>query len=41
MRAVVQRVKHARVTVQGETVGQIDKGLLIFLGVERTITTVT
>jgi len=33
MRAVVQRVKMARVDVAGETVGEIEKGLLIFLGV--------
>jgi len=35
MRAVVQRVKHARVDVDGNTVGSIEKGLLVFLGVER------
>jgi D-tyrosyl-tRNA(Tyr) deacylase len=34
MRAVVQRVTRASVTVEGETVGQIDGGLLVFLGVE-------
>jgi len=33
MRAVVQRVKMARVDVAGETAGEIEKGLLIFLGV--------
>ena len=33
MRAVVQRVKTAKVTVSGETVGEIEKGMLIFLGV--------
>lgn len=33
MRAIVQRVKHAKVTVNGETVGKINKGLLVFLGV--------
>ena len=35
MRAVVQRVKNARVDIGGETVGQIGPGLLIFLGVGR------
>lgn len=34
MRAVVQRVTRASVTVEGETVGQIEQGLLVFLGVE-------
>lgn len=34
MRAVVQRVKSAKVTVNGETTGSIDKGLLVFLGIE-------
>ena len=34
MRAVVQRVTRASVTVEGETVGLIDGGLLVFLGVE-------
>jgi len=33
MRAVVQRVKEARVDVQGVTVGQIDQGFLVLLGV--------
>lgn len=33
MRAVVQRVSSASVTVAGETVGQIDAGLVVLLGV--------
>ena len=33
MRAVVQRVKEARVDVEGGTVGEIDNGLLVLLGV--------
>ncbi|MGD2124593.1 MAG: D-aminoacyl-tRNA deacylase [Desulfobacteraceae bacterium] len=33
MRAVVQRVKQARVEVRGRTVGEIGPGLLVFLGV--------
>ena len=33
MRAVVQRVTSARVRVDGETVGAIDSGLLVYLGV--------
>lgn len=33
MRAVVQRVKHASVTVEGDVVGRIEHGLLILLGV--------
>ncbi|MDD4888963.1 MAG: D-aminoacyl-tRNA deacylase [Phycisphaerae bacterium] len=32
MRAVVQRVSRARVTVAGECVGSIDAGLLVYLG---------
>ena len=39
MRAVIQRVKEAQVKVQGQTVGQIAQGLLIFLGVARNDST--
>ena len=36
MRAVVQRVKEARVEVNESRVGGIDTGLLVYLGVEQT-----
>jgi D-tyrosyl-tRNA(Tyr) deacylase len=35
MRAVIQRVSEARVVVDGETTGQIEQGILIYLGVGR------
>ncbi|MCM2282037.1 MAG: D-aminoacyl-tRNA deacylase [Bdellovibrionaceae bacterium] len=35
MKAVVQRVKRARVTVDGDVVAEIGPGLLTFLGIER------
>lgn len=35
MIALIQRVTHAKVDVNGETVGQINKGLLVLLGVEK------
>lgn len=35
MRAIVQRVSTASVEVEGEIVGAIERGLLVFVGVER------
>lgn len=35
MIALIQRVKHANVTVQQEIVGEIGQGLLVLLGVEQ------
>jgi D-tyrosyl-tRNA(Tyr) deacylase len=35
MRAVIQRVKSARVCVEGRVAGKIGRGLLVFLGVGR------
>ncbi len=36
MRAVVQRVKEAHVTVDGQEIGRIDHGLLVYLGIGET-----
>ena len=35
MRAVIQRVKKARVTVDGVESGSIEKGILVFIGIGR------
>ena len=39
MRAVIQRVKNADVKVDGKTIGEIDRGLLVLLGVGPDDTT--
>jgi D-tyrosyl-tRNA(Tyr) deacylase len=36
MRALLQRVSSASVTVDGEVVGSITRGLVVFLGIEST-----
>lgn len=41
MRAVIQRVSRAVVRVDGETVGEIGRGLLVLLGIGKTDTPVT
>ena len=38
MRAVIQRVKKASVQVESKVVGQIDKGMLIFIGISHSDT---
>lgn len=38
MRVVIQRVLRASVTIGGEVVGRIERGLLVLLGVHRTDT---
>ena len=38
MRAVVQRVREARVTIDGDVVGAIDRGLCVLLGVAASDT---
>lgn len=35
MIALIQRVKHAKVEVDGKTVGEIKQGILVLLGVEK------
>jgi len=35
MRAIIQRVKYASVTIEGVIKSQIDNGLLVFLGIEE------
>lgn len=35
MQGLIQRVKHASVVVDGETVGAIDAGIMLLLGVEK------
>lgn len=35
MRGIIQRVSRAKVTVSGETIGEIGRGILLLLGVSR------
>lgn len=35
MRTIIQRVKHASVTVEGEIIGKINAGLLVLVGFEN------
>jgi D-tyrosyl-tRNA(Tyr) deacylase len=39
MRVVCQRVSHGRVTVDGDVIGEIGRGLVVLLGVARDDTT--
>lgn len=36
MRALIQRVLEAKVVVDGQTTGQIEQGLLVFIGLSKT-----
>ena len=35
MKALIQRVSHAKVTINGKVAGEIDKGILVLLGVAQ------
>ncbi len=35
MKVLIQRVRHAQVDVDGETVGKIDQGLLLLIGMDK------
>jgi len=35
MKTLIQRVSSAHVEVEGEIAGEIDKGLLVFVGIEK------
>ena len=37
MRALLQRVTHAKVCVAGECVGEIERGLLVLLGLDKLL----
>ena len=41
MRFLIQRVNHAKVSVETEIIGQIHKGLLVFIGVSEDDTKLT
>lgn len=41
MKVLLQRVSSAQVTVEGELVGAIEAGLLLFIGIEKTDTSAT
>lgn len=41
MRLVLQRVAHASVTIDGEVVGKIDKGILALVGMIQEVTKVS
>jgi len=38
MRVVIQRVKNAQVAIENKTVGSIDQGLVVLLGIEMADT---
>ena len=38
MRFVIQRVNHASVAIDGETIGSVKKGYLVLIGISQTDT---